>query len=111
MGSLRLQHGLQDWDASYLNHVYKWGGWLARLRLHDVDRITFAVLQHKNWSWISTIAAANNGRQQHCRILCTWRWERFLYKFVGDHWMQLAEDKDLWHNAIPSFINLRLHSP
>jgi hypothetical protein len=108
MKCLRLRHGIRSWDQTYAALVCAWGGWIARLKELDPDRLTLAVLQYKNWQWISNIAAQNGGRQLHGRILRTWRWERALYKHVGADWMDQAMDPDSWKSQIPLFATRRL---
>ena len=84
--STMISHGMTSWDVIVRRNVFKWAGWVARLAYFDEDRITLKVLRHKNWEWLSVIAAQNKGRQLHGRILKTWRWERLLYSYVNENY-------------------------
>ncbi len=95
------RHNVISWDTLARRFIFRWAGWVARLEHHDPQRITLAVLRHKNWDWISLIASQNRGRQLHGRYLHTWRWEKLLYKFAeenfpGQKWSDLALDASSW---------------
>jgi len=102
---LLAMHNVQPWDLVARQAVFRWAGWVARLRHFDPERLTLSILQHKNLQWLNTIASQNNGRQLHGRILRTWRWESPLQSFIeelhpGVHWVELAQDSDAWREIV-----------
>ena len=97
VNDLMGREGLLTWDIMVRREVFKWAGWVARLRTFDWSRITLHVLLHKNWEWLQTIAMQNNGRQLHGRRLKIWRWEALIYTFFRENhpstlWFELAQD-------------------
>ena len=105
---LLCHHDIDRWDYVSHRNVFKWGGWLARLSVHDPNRLTYRVFRHKDWNWIQlSVAAFNKGRQLHCRRLHTWRWERPIFKALGLDWHSLAADKEEWEAQLDSLASWR----
>ena len=97
MSALVLRFGVTSWDVIARRLVFTWGGWVARLASFDPNRLTLLVLRHKDLAWIQQVASDNRGRQLHCRILKTWRWEASIFKyfacmFLGQVWLVHAQD-------------------
>ena len=61
VNDLMEREGLLSWDIMIRREVFKWAGWVARLRTFDCSRITLHILLHKNWEWLQTIAMQNGG--------------------------------------------------
>jgi hypothetical protein len=99
-------HNIDRWDFLAHKAVYVWAGWVARLRIYDQTRLSYEVLNDRDWQYISAIAAENNGRQLHGRILRTWRWERPLYK-LNANWQDLAQDAATWDAELSNMSNWR----
>ncbi len=100
-------HHILTWDVQARRNIFKWGGWRARLQQHDPNRMTLAVLLHKNWEWLRTIAEANGGRQLHGRYLKTWRWESLLYNYAAENmpgcrWFDIVQDPHRWNAIVQS---------
>ncbi len=67
--SAMIRHHIVSWDVYARRLVFKWAGWVARLRTFGPRRLTLSVLRHKNYKWLRDIQDSNNGRQLHGRIL------------------------------------------
>ena len=107
VNDLMEREGLLTWDIMVRREVFKWAGWVARLRTFDCSRITLHVLLHENWEWLQTIAMQNNGRQLHGRRLKVWRWEALIYTFFRENhpsipWFELAQDSYEWSQIVQS---------
>ncbi len=94
-----------SWDVLVRRNIFQWAGWVARLSHYDPQRLTFKILNHKNWRWIQSVAIANGGRQLHGRILKVWRWEALVYRFFvenlpGVDWQSAAQDANQWRDLI-----------
>ena len=104
---------ITSWDLVYHEHVFLWAGVVRRIGITDPERVTYHVLQYKNWACIQRIATAHRGRQLHGRRLRTWRWERPLYKFFdnrGISWEAAAADTDVWRACILQLVAWRSHT-
>jgi hypothetical protein len=74
---------------------------VARLFRLDPSRLTFRVFNH--WSYrgiVDGIEAHNKGRQGHNRNLHIWRWEYYMYKFLGTDWITGAFDRENWNKNV-----------
>jgi hypothetical protein len=103
--NLLERHEVVLWDCLARQYVFRWAGWVARLRSFDPNRLTYHVLLHKNRRWINRIAEANHGRQLHCRCFHVWRWEKLLYSFSeanfpNESWLDMAQSADWWYNIV-----------
>ena len=107
MNNLMAVHKVKTWDLLAHRAVFRWAGTVTRISISYPDRWTTTVFQHKDWRWIQTIARENNGRQLHCRKLKTWRWERPLYKYLGENWQDEAADLDNWKSMENDFLEWR----
>ena len=106
---LLVDNNIPQWDLVYHSEVFKWAGWM--IRSNTANDLARAVLFHKNWAWIQIVASQNYGRQCHGRMLRTWRWERPLYKFLGEEWWTYSMDKDNWFDLLESFLKWRHTNP
>ena len=104
MNNLMACHRVKTWDALAHRAVFRWAGTIARISVFFLDRWTTTVFQHKDWSWIQAVARDNHGRQLHGRNLRTWRWERPLYKYLGENWQQQAADIENWQSMEDDFL-------
>jgi hypothetical protein len=98
-------HSVLIWDSLARQYIFRWAGWTARLQHLDPHRLTYHVLLHKNRAWLNDVAAANSGRQLHCRYLHVWRWEKLVYSFAesnypGVSWMDLAQSAEMWYSIV-----------
>ncbi|CAK0873857.1 unnamed protein product [Prorocentrum cordatum] len=85
--TVKKTNGFQNWDSIYLQRMFSWAGHVARLRDYDPDRITFLVLQYRNFKWIRDRARRNGGNQMHGRKVRVWRWEHSVDSFFkGSEW-------------------------
>ena len=105
VNDLMEREGLLSWDIMIRREVFKWAGWVARLRTFDPSRITLHILLHKNWEWLQTIAMQNGGRQLHGRCLRVWRWEALIYRYFRENhpnisWFELAQDSYEWTQIV-----------
>jgi len=107
MNNLMACHRVKTSDVLSHRAVFRWAGTLARISLSFPYRLTTRIFQHKDWTWIQTIAHENRGRQLHGRNLRTWRWERPLYKFFGENWQSQAADIEHWRSIEPDFLAWR----
>ena len=74
----------ETWDLRPTQLRFDRGGHVARLQHLDPTRLTFRVFLHSNYEGIVTgIEAHNRGRQCHNRHLHVWRWEYYMYKYIG----------------------------
>jgi hypothetical protein len=101
VNDLMEREGLLTWDIMVRREVFKWAGWVARLRTFDCSRITLHVLLHKNWEWLQTIAMQNNGRQLHGRRLKIWH-TFFRENHPSIPWFELAQDSYEWSQIVQS---------
>ena len=104
-----LRHGAVPFDEVYHREVFKWAGWVVRI---EGERLTKEVLMYKNCDWLKNMSAQLGGRQQHGRILRTWRWERPLYKYFdtnteGTRWQEIAKDKATWYAQLDKMVKWR----
>ncbi len=97
----------RSWDQTAHAEVHNWAGFLARLSHSEPNRVTGRIFRYRDWNWIHETASRNRGRQLHCRILKTWRWERPLYKYYGENWQVQAQDKEMWNEGVNEFIYYR----
>ena len=93
-----------SWDVYARRSIFKWAGWVARLKHFDPSRVTLKVMLHRNLEWLQGIKEQNSGRELHCRYIKVWRWETLVWNWCRENvgaqsWMQLAEDPETW-NAI-----------
>ena len=107
-----LRRGAVPFDEVYHREVYKWAGWVVRI---EGERLTKEVLMFKNWDWLKNMSAQFGGRQQHGRILRTWRWERPLYKFFDTctedtRWQEVAKDKASWVAQLDKMVRWRTNN-
>ena len=103
INNIMCRHGAESRDCKYHRLQFTWAGHLARLVAYDADRLTYKTFSYKNWAWISKMSEQFNGRQQHCRKLRTWRWERPMYRFDPD-WQKIARDKQQWLKALNKMV-------
>ena len=95
LSSMDMNH--ETWDLRATQLRFDWGGHVARLRFLDPTRLTFRVFMH--WSYegiVNGIEAYNNGRQIHNRHIHVWRWEYYMYKYIGKNWVTLVQDREAW---------------
>jgi len=105
---IKQLHRVIAWDILYHRSVFKWAGHVVRIQQYDAARLTHKVLAHKCWRWIQTVARQNRGNQLHGRRLRTWRWERPLYKYLGDEcWETAAQDKLEWNSKLDAMTEWR----
>ena len=107
---LKQFHNVAAWDKVYHKSVFSWAGHIARMAQYDANRLTYRVLQHKNWQSIQMVAAANRGNQQHHRYLRIWRWERPLYSYFEGRaasWEHTAQDKAEWAGLLDDMADWR----
>ena len=100
----------EKWDSHYHRLVFLWGGHVQRMKIYDPTRLTYRILNYKNWAWIQDIAGKNNGNQLHNRKVHVWRWERPLYKYFEQRsrtWQEEAMDKNSWHKLLDSMVAWR----
>ena len=106
--SLMSRHEVVSWDSMARRHVFMWAGWLARIRLHDKDRITLFILAHKDLDYVHDYADRHGGRQHHGRFLKVWRWESILRNFAATHFHERWQDKALdeieWKNITEQIL-------
>ena len=97
---IKARHNVQDLDVIALRHHFAWAGHVSRLATEDPQRLVGKVLKFRDREWLDLISAQNRGRQLHCRILKTWRWEQPLYKYASflgiGSWHDLAKCKRSW---------------
>ena len=102
---LKNIHGIRSWDKTYLRSVFAWAGHVARIPQYDSSRITHKTMIFKNWGWIKSVAANNDGNQLHGRKLRTWRWERPMTKYYSrSPWEEAAQDKDFWTSKLDDMV-------
>ena len=95
----------ESWSETYTRSVYRWAGHVARLSLHDPQRLTLHVLYYKNYAWI--LNQSVNGNQGHGRRLRIWRWETNLYKALGPAWQDYAFHRDTWDGLLDTLVKWR----
>eukprot|EP00974_Lingulodinium_polyedra_P087182 8452539-Lingulodinium_polyedra.AAC.1 len=100
INNIMNRHGIVNLDVVALRNHFGWAGHVSRLSSEFPDRLVGKVLKWRDSEWLNTIEEQNNGRQLHCRILRTWRWERPLVRYstsVGaGSWHDLAVDRRKW---------------
>eukprot|EP00959_Pyramimonas_sp_CCMP1952_P417000 8736408-Pyramimonas_sp.AAC.1 len=109
--TVKKTNGFQNWDSIYLQRMFSWAGHVARLRDYDPDRITFLVLQYRNFKWIRDRARRNGGNQMHGRKVRVWRWEHSVDSFFkGSEWQHVALCKSSWYERLDSFVQWKSDS-
>ncbi len=85
----------ETWDIQATQLRFDWGGHVARLKVHDPNRLTYRVFKHWDYGMIvSKIENQNHGKQCHNRYLHIWRWEYNMYRYIGFKWQDTAQDRD-----------------
>ena len=96
-----IDTGYESWDQRVVQLRLDWGGHSARMGRFDPCRLTFRVFTHWNYAFImNTISDSNGGRQLHGRHLHVWRWESYLYKFMGRSWYSVVHDREEWGKLV-----------
>ena len=71
------------------------------MRINDPDRLTYRVLKHWDYGLIvSKIEYHHHGKQCHNRYLHIWRWEYYMYRFIGLKWQDVAQNRDEWKEKV-----------
>ena len=104
------RHNVISFDTLSDRAVFRWAGKLVQISLNFPDRLTSLVFGHKDWDWIQGIAQQNKGRQLHGRCLRIWRWERPMYKCLGNDWKILAQDESEWLSRESLFLEWRKYN-
>lgn len=99
----RVASHTMRWDERSQMYVARFAGHIARMRLHDPDRLTLQALHWRNQAWLDIVAENNNGNQLHCRRLKVWRWESSLVRFFGRAWEAVADDREEWERQTRNF--------
>ena len=98
---LELGTGYELWDQKAVQLRLDWGGHVARMGRFDPARLTFRVFTHWNYAFImNTISDKNGGNQLHGRCLHVWRWEVYLYKYMGRDWFSRVHDREVWGKLV-----------
>ena len=103
------RYQILSWDSWARRTIFRWAGWVARLQFFDADRLTLAVLRHKNIKWLRLIQDQNHGSQLHGRCLRVWRWETMLWNFFaenspGESWEEIALDSERWKSYVDQVV-------
>ncbi len=106
-----LKHRLRDtnikhswWDEKHVELRLDWGGHVARLRKHDPSRLTYRVFNHWNYNAIRHVSDQHEGKQHHGFYIHVWRWEYYLYKYIGRTWYDDAQNRDTWKTCVNKAI-------
>ena len=104
------RHNVISFDTLSDRAVFRWAGKLVQISLNFPGRLTSLVFGHTDWDWIQGIAQQNKGKQLHGRCLRIWRWERLMYKCLGNDWKILAQDESEWLSRESLFLDWRKYN-
>ena len=81
INNITSRHDIISLDVVALKNHLGWAGHVSRISTEFPDRLVGKILKWRGSEWLKMVQEQNNGRQLHCRMLRTWRWERPLVRY------------------------------